>query len=510
MGTAGFRRGSIITPGSGRRTSNAGALMPPTTARPMTAVRGAGYSSINNRSPNNAAFDPLNQAKSMSTFQGKDETSPEAKIKLLEKKVNMLLEESVLNSYREEFELALEKAKEAAAKERILARQKEQITATEGISANIDLAFTVMFNLAIQYTKNEMFTEAINTYTTMIKNRSFQNTGRLRLNIGNIYFQQANYPRAIKFFRMALDQVPNMQKDMRMKIMRNIGLAFVRINQFTDAITSFEYIMSEKGDFRTALHLIVCHYALGDREKMRKCFQKLLETPNESGESDTKGAPVPEDEEDPMHALINEAIRTDEQRKIERERRHEQDWCILTSAKLIAPVVGDSFSQGYEWCVEQIRGAGYTELASDLEINKAVKHLKKREFNEAIETLKTFEKKDSKSASTAATNLSFLYLLQNEITQAEKYADEAITADHYNAGALVNKGNCCFKHEDFERAREYYKEALSNETTCAEALYNLALTSKKLGLLDAALDCAYRLNGMVKNHAYVLYQIGNM
>lgn len=116
--------------------------------------------------------------------------------------------------------------------------------------------FQVQFNLAVQYTNSEMLSEAVQTYSTMVKNRTFQNTGRLKLNIGNIYFHQANYAKAIKFFRMALDQVPNMQKDMRMKIMRNIGLAFVRLNQFADAITSFEYIMSEKSDYRTALHLL--------------------------------------------------------------------------------------------------------------------------------------------------------------------------------------------------------------------------------------------------------------
>ena len=39
--------------------------------------------------------------------------------------------------------------------------------------------------------------------------------GRLKLNIGNIYFKQSNYPKAIKFFRMALDQIPTIQKDLR-------------------------------------------------------------------------------------------------------------------------------------------------------------------------------------------------------------------------------------------------------------------------------------------------------
>lgn len=59
--------------------------------------------------------------------------------------------------------------------------------------------------------------------------------------------------------------------------MKNIGLAFVKLGQYTDAITSYEYIMAEKADFRTALHLLLCHHALGDKEKMKKSFTKLLD-----------------------------------------------------------------------------------------------------------------------------------------------------------------------------------------------------------------------------------------
>jgi len=37
---------------------------------------------------------------------------------------------------------------------------------------------------------------------------------------------------------MALDQIPKTSKDMRFKIMRNIGHAFVKLGQFQDAIES--------------------------------------------------------------------------------------------------------------------------------------------------------------------------------------------------------------------------------------------------------------------------------
>lgn len=54
----------------------------------------------------------------------------------------------------------------------------------------------------------------------------------LRVNMGNIYFEQQKYPAAIKMYRMALDQVPLTSKSMRNKIVRNIGIAFMKVGQY--------------------------------------------------------------------------------------------------------------------------------------------------------------------------------------------------------------------------------------------------------------------------------------
>lgn len=119
---------------------------------------------------------------------------------------------------------------------------------------------------------------------------------------------------------------------------------------------------------------------------------------------------------------------------------------------------------------------------------------------QAVETLKTFEKKDSRVKSAAATNLSFLFFLVNprpplvhqdhvasrrhqvhvcvawqekDYDQADRYADLAMNADRYNPAALNNKGNTVFSRHDYEKAAEFYKEALRNDSSCTEALYNL-------------------------------------
>lgn len=95
----------------------------------------------------------------------------------------------------------------------------------------------------VQYHLNKMHQEALNTYNLLVKNKQYAHSGRLRVNMGNIHFEQAKYPLAIKMYRMALDQVPPTAKDLRLKIQRNIGNAFVKMGQFQDAINAYESIM---------------------------------------------------------------------------------------------------------------------------------------------------------------------------------------------------------------------------------------------------------------------------
>ena len=84
--------------------------------------------------------------------------------------------------------------------------------------------------------------------------------GRLRVNMGNICVEQSKYAKAIKMYRMALDQIPDVHKGVRFRILRNIGTVFVKMGQYADAITSFEHIMEEKADFKTGNFLIILYY----------------------------------------------------------------------------------------------------------------------------------------------------------------------------------------------------------------------------------------------------------
>ncbi|XP_034003089.1 intraflagellar transport protein 88 homolog isoform X2 [Trematomus bernacchii] len=471
-------------------------------ARPMTAVRAAGYTSSLTRG---STFDPLGQSKGPAPpLEGKNEDTPEEKIKILEKKVNDLIEESCMAQSIGALQLALEKAKEAGRKERALVRQREQSGNAEHI--NLDLTYSVLLNLANQYANNEMYPEALNSYQVIVKNKMFSNAGRLKVNMANIYVKQKSYPKAIKFYRMALDQISNAHKELRIKIMQDIGVVFVRMGQYSDAITSFEHIMSESPNIKTGFNLILCYYAIGDRERMKKAFQKLISVPLGIDDEDKY---IPSNDDNDSNMVI-EAIKNDKLHQMERNLKVLAEKYIMTAAKLIAPAIETSFATGFDWCVDIVKSSQYIELANDLEINKAITYLRQKDFNQAVETLKTFEKKDSRVKSAAATNLSFLYFLEKDYDQADRYADLAMTADRYNPAALINKGNTVFVKQDYEKAAEFYKEALRNDSSCTEALYNLGLTYKKLNRLDEALDCFLKLHAILRNSAQVMYQLANL
>ncbi|XP_040004866.1 intraflagellar transport protein 88 homolog isoform X2 [Xiphias gladius] len=471
-------------------------------ARPMTAVRAAGYTSSLTRG---STFDPLGQSRGPAPpLEAMNEDTPEEKIKILEKKVNDLIEESCMAQSMGALQLALEKAKEAGRKERALVRQREQSGNADHI--NLDLTYSVLLNLANQYANNEMYPEALNSYQVIVKNKMFSNAGRLKVNMANIYFKQKNYPKAIKFYRMALDQISNAHKEMRIKIMQNIGVVFVRMGQYSDAITSFEHIMSESPNIKTGFNLILCYYAIGDRERMKKAFQKLISVPPGIDDEDKY---IPSNDDTSTNMVI-EAIKNDKLHQMERDLKVLAERYIMTAAKLIAPSIETSFAAGFDWCVDMVKSSQYVELANDLEINKAITYLRQKDFNQAVETLKTFEKKDSRVKSAAATNLSFLYFLEKDYDQADRYADLAMNADRYNPAALINKGNTVFAKQDYEKAAEFYKEALRNDSSCTEALYNLGLTYKKLDRLEEALDCFLKLHAILRNSAQVMYQLAHL
>ena len=102
--------------------------------------------------------------------------------------------------------------------------------------------------------------------------------------MGNIYYNQQKYPAAIRMYKMALDILPATSKEMRFKINKNIGHAYVKMGKFNEGIQSYEHILKGTPDHNTAFNLIICLYATGDKLRMKDCFTSMIKGSNDEEE----------------------------------------------------------------------------------------------------------------------------------------------------------------------------------------------------------------------------------
>ncbi|CAI2386595.1 unnamed protein product [Moneuplotes crassus] len=465
----------------------------------MKSAKGAGYQS-------KEKFDPLSGKGPAEALQKKTEKTEEENYKELEVEVHTLLEQSAEAKIKKNFVEALSKAKEAANKEKKIRQIRESTGNLDQV--NIDLTFYVFYNLANMYHANQMYQEALNSYTIIVKNKQYPQASRLRVNMGNIYFEQKKYPLAIKMYNMAWDSAMPQNKEMRMKTKKNIGLCYLKLGAYGKAIETYEDIMNDTPEFGVAFNLLVCIYALGDATKMKSWFERMLMI-------DLPGSEEEETEE--ILALQNKNKGEEEASDIKdplkeyfKAKKKEALKSITDAAKLIAPVIEEDVVQGYDWVVEMLRTANLQEVESEIEIAKAVHFIKTKDIEKAIELFKSFEKKDNIMMARAANNISFLYFLENDFPNAEKFSDMAIQNDRYNSKALVNKGNCLFNDEEYDKAKEFFLEAIGVEADCVEAIYNLGLVYKTLGYYNEALQAFEKLHSIVPNSEEVIYQLGHI
>ncbi|EPR58042.1 tetratricopeptide repeat-containing protein [Toxoplasma gondii GT1] len=187
-------------------------------------------------------------------------------------------------------------------------------------------------------------------------------------------------------------------------------------------------------------------------------------------------------------------------------------------AQALAGNVTGSFAanlqSAFDWVIECFRSHGYRELAYEIEMHKANALLRlKCGVDTAVKIYRSFEHVERHHAvltPRAWTNLSFIYILENDLPQATKYADIALSADRYNAHALVNKGCCLLLAGKRQEARHLFLEALGLDTECVEALYNFGLACKIDDQLDEALEAFSRFNQILPSQPEVLYHLGDI
>lgn len=217
---------------------------------------------------------------------------------------------------------------------------------------------------------------------------------------------------------MTLDETGNTGKELRYKLLRNIGNAFVNMGQYRDAVNSYEAIIESKNDINAAFNLLLCYYALGETQKTKRTFQKMLSC-MPSGLDDGDEFDQTEKKKD---VLVDDALRT----QLKQRRSHFLR-CIMTAARLIAPTLDKDWRVGFDYLIEQLRQYEMhdpsSHVAGELEMCKHLNYLKHKRYQDAINGLKAFEKKDKALRARAATNLAYLYFLDGDYENGQRYSD---------------------------------------------------------------------------------------
>ncbi|EDW25567.1 GL26355 [Drosophila persimilis] len=574
-----FSRGNLVS-------SRAGGGDKTALARPSTAVRAVGYAA-NSSGSAGQRFDQffLEKAKQQTlssanaAVDAAKEVNPQIKYKNLEAKIVKLLEASIVLTSRSAsgdinpevksaLADALNKAKEAFSLDRTLHRFRDQ--QGENVYHNFDLTYAVFFNLAEQYEHSDMHIEALNTYSIMTKNKMFPHVNQLKLNMGNIYYKMGIYPKAIKMYRMALDSVPKNLNQLRLKITENIGVLFVRMGSYSDAASSFEFIMSERPDIKSGIHLLLCYYAMGDVEKIKSAFRNLCDVQAVESESDldsenniiklqqqaeqagqvagaqdlqkstdgeasgggaevavidAEGGSTYEKVQESINTSakaknrsVLQALKTDELALYTKQKRNAEKRSITMIVDLISPIIEENYNDGYNWCIEIIKTSNLSWLANELELNKALVYLRQNDVNQAIETLQMYDRKSEGSMTASAlTNLSFIYISLGNLEMASHCLNQLqdIGALETNALALINAGIVDMQKQNLSSARDRFERALQLQPTSFEANYNLGLVALAQQDFQQAEEQFELLKAQLMvphsvQHSHVYYQLAKL
>ncbi|KAK2946368.1 putative intraflagellar transport protein ift88 [Blattamonas nauphoetae] len=453
-------------------------------------MQGAGYTNRPGTGNTGTLNNPLLQALSVENMFA-DNKTPEETLADMEQEISNLVEQSTLAALSD-MSKALMLAKEAASQE-VKASQYRELHKIG--DPNLIIKFFVYFNLACALENNEQYDDALRTYNMMMS--PFQNTihaSRLRVNMGNIHFKMKDYPQAIKNYQIALDNLSESNLLFRHKIRRNIAYTYLVQQQYDRAMQEYETLMKDHIDLPSAFNLVLCYRALGDVNLMQEGFQRLLsvDTAIKKKTQYNQGSFALED-----IIASGSKEKSGVKDELSREMSRRQDKSarfIIQAAKVIIPVINPDVIKSYDYISEVLRQEGYPSIVAEIEMSKATECLQRGEIDRAIDLFKTFTRRTDDISGPALQNLSFIALGENDIAQAEQYAQQAVDQDPYNAGALVNLGNCKMKESRYEEALQLYTRALSSDSSNAAAQYNSGLACIQLERYNDALRFYTGLN----------------
>lgn len=441
--------------------------------------------------------------------------SHEAIAKDMQKEIHRCIEESAQLVTKNEPFPALDKAKEAVKKDRTrLNYLRSKSLPVQQYSR--DLSFAAWFQLASMYDSNGLHIEAIETYSSLLKQKKFPAcVGRIRVNMGDIYYRQGKFSSAIKMYRMALDQTPMDERGTSVKIYRCIGNSFVKMGKMKDAIQNYETAMTSSPDVKSCFNLLLCYVIIGDVDKSTQSLVKMASIVSKLSDPVvdlllSQTTPKNSEEEKEERQIMVMANEFNLEQDLD-ERKKKAHSLLYNGARLVSSLHIDNthWVEGFRRIYDLLKDT-FCEVAFQIEIDQAIHHLMRSEFVEAIKILKSYETKQMDIKAKAAINLCFVYFHEGNYATANEYAEIALASNRYNPNALVNKGNILFIQDEFVKAKDLYLEAVGIQSNCVEAIYNLGLVNVRIGRSGEALQAFEKLHTIIPNDPRVLYQVANI
>ena len=466
-----------------------GTARPPTGSaieRPMT-TKAAGYSKSLGKDPKD-----FGRGTKM-FFHRKEPTSKEGIIKEFEKNIQKLSDESIILKCKGNYVQAKEKCLSAYDKLKDFKEKNNEYF-------NAEMEFGIQLNLALIFEGLKMFEDAKQMYLEIVQKENYYTPGimfqKIRINLGNLYYNQGEYKKAITEWHKAVDKISKDNKEMRGSILKNIALAYIKLGSYNDAIDNFTESVKFKEDMKTCMNLLLSNLAGNKIDKTKEVFNLMLEVSlNQQKEIDPT-----EESKNAMDPLREYLI----------IRKKENNQIIVNVALNLIRYLEKEPLEAFKYIIESVKKYNMEEILNEIEMAKAMYFLKKREVEKTITILKSFENKNKNLISRVANNISFLYFVEGDYPKAETYANIAIENERYNHKALVNKGNIHFIKEDYLKAKEYYLEAIGVQSDCIEAIYNLGMVNIRMDAVYEAIQAFEKLHSICPNIPEVLYKIAKL
>ena len=458
--------------------------------RPMT-TKAAGYSKSLGKEQKDFGM------KTRMFFAKKQNTSKEALIKEFEKNIQKLSDESIILKCKGNFRAAKEKALTAT-------KKMNDFKSTNPDYFNAEMEFGLHLNLALIYEGLKMFEDALQIYLDIVQRENYYSPGimkdKIRINIGNLYYKQGEYQKAIIEWKKAVDKISKENKELRGLVQRNIANAYIKLQSYDDAIDNYTESVKLKEDMKTCKNLLLSNLAMNKMKETKTVFNLMIDSAKNQEKEIDPSSNENEEEKTTIDPLKEYLI----------IRKKESSSIIVNIALVMTHFLEKDPLDAFSFIIDSLKRNNMVDMQNEVEMAKAMYFLKKRDIAKTIDIMKNFENKNKNLISRVANNISFLYFVEGDYAKAELYANTAIENERYNHKALVNKGNIHYIKEDYNKAKEYYLEAIGVQSDCIEAIYNLGMVNISMEQIYEAIQAFEKLHSVCPNIPEVLYKIAKL